>query len=170
MQRVIETKRLLLSEPKLSEVPALFSFLGDKSAMQHTRCDVNFRECRRRIAVHEWKRRHEGFAPWTVRLKTTEKIIGWGGIYNDPFDPGWGMELGYYFSPAAWGNGYATELCFAALQYSDEQLLADEVSAFAHRQNAASNALLTKLGFEYMRFVQDMDRNLYSRKRPKIAP
>lgn len=165
MPNIIETNRLLLSTPRLSEVPELFLFLGDKVAMRHTHCDANISECRKRIAVHEWRRRRDGFAPWTVRLKETGKIIGWGGLYDDPFDPGWGIELAYYFDPTSWGNGYATELCYAALEFSDQQIKAEKVTAFAHPGNAGSNALLVKLGFKYLRFVEDMERNLYGRKR-----
>ncbi|TMV94776.1 GNAT family N-acetyltransferase [Thioclava sp. BHET1] len=165
MQTSIETERMLLSAPRLSEVPVLFGFLGDSVAMQHTHCDASIAECRRRVAVHEWRRRHDGFAPWTVRMKQTGAIIGWGGLYDDPFDPGWGIELAYYFDPTAWGKGYATELCCAALEFSDKKLMAENVSAFAHPDNLASNALLMKMGFEYQRFVGDMERNLYSRKR-----
>ncbi|MCY6383348.1 GNAT family N-acetyltransferase [Hoeflea prorocentri] len=165
MPQTIETDRLLLSAPKLSEVPALFSFLGNKVAMKHTHCDASLKECRRRIAVHEWRRRHDGFAPWTVRIKQTRVLIGWGGLYDDPFDPGWGIELAYYFDPSAWGNGYATELCHAALEFSDQRLELEKVSAFAPPDNSASNALLKKMGFEYERFVIEMERNLYTRRR-----
>ncbi|MEM9348646.1 MAG: GNAT family N-acetyltransferase [Pseudomonadota bacterium] len=165
MPSSLETDRLLLSSPRLSDVPELFAFLGDAKAMQHRHCDASMRSCRRRIAVHEWRRRRDGFAPWTVRVKKTGKIVGWGGLYDDPFDPGWGIELAYYFHPASWGHGYATELCRAALAFSDQKLQAEKISAFAHPENAASNALLTKLGFEYERFGGEMDRNLYARKR-----
>ncbi len=161
----LETNRLLLSSPKLSEVAALYEFLGDKDAMKNTHCDTSIADCRRRIAVHEWRRRHDGFAPWTIREKKTERVIGWGGLYDDPFDPGWGIELAYYFHPSAWGQGYATELCRAALDVADKQLRIEIVSAFAHPKNRASNALLMKVGFEYQRFVGDMGRYLYSRQR-----
>ncbi|MEL7013995.1 MAG: GNAT family N-acetyltransferase, partial [Pseudomonadota bacterium] len=106
-----------------------------------------------------------GFAPWTVRLKTTGRIIGWGGLYDDPFDPGWGIELAYYFDPKSWGNGYAKELCYAALEFSDRNVEAEKLTAFAHPENAASNALLTKLGFKYLCFVEELERNLYRRER-----
>ncbi|MGY9047956.1 hypothetical protein P775_16940 [Puniceibacterium antarcticum] len=165
MSNVIETERLILSAPKLSEVPVLFEFLGDNLAMHHTHWDSSIAECRRRIAVHERKRRHDGFAPWTVRDRQTKRVIGWGGLYDDPFDPGWGIELAYYFHPSVWGNGYATELCKAALDVADQHLGAEKVSAFAHPENLASNALLKKMGFEYQRFVVGMHRNLYSRQR-----
>ena len=162
----IDTPRLILRPPRLSEVPDLFAFLGDAAAMRHTHCDPSLRDCRRRIAMHEWRRRHDGYAPWTVRARDTGRIVGWGGLYDDPFDPGWGIELAYYFAPSVWGRGYATELGRAALAFADEQLAAPRITAFAHPENAASNALLTRLGFSYERFVEGMQRNLYRRHRP----
>ncbi len=166
VQRVIETERLLLVKPRLSDVPELFEFLGDPNAMSHTHSDNSLAECRRRIAVHEWKRRSDGFAPWVVRQKGRDKVIGWGGLYDDPFDPGWGIELAYYFHPTAWGKGFGTELSLMALKIADDELRVSQVSAFAHPENMASNRLLKCVGFEFLRYIEKMDRNLYSRNRP----
>ena len=58
----IETTRLILRPPVLADVPLLFQFLGDAEAMRYTHCDVSLRQCRRRIAVHEWRRRRDGYA------------------------------------------------------------------------------------------------------------
>jgi ribosomal-protein-alanine N-acetyltransferase len=104
----------------LADVPALFRFLGDPRAMRFTHVDASLRDCRRRIAVHEWFRRRDGYAPWTVVRKSDGQTIGWGGLYNDPFDPGWGVEVGYHFDPAAWGQGYASELVAACMDVADE--------------------------------------------------
>jgi ribosomal-protein-alanine N-acetyltransferase len=84
----VETSRLVLRRPRSADMPAVFSFLGDGQAMQHTHADVSLRDCRHRIAVHEWRRRHDGYAPWTIVAKSDERIIGWGGRYDDPFDKG----------------------------------------------------------------------------------
>jgi hypothetical protein len=35
----------------------------------------------------EWLRRRDGYAPWTVVTKAETRIIGWGGLINDPFYP-----------------------------------------------------------------------------------
>jgi len=163
---IIETERLILTKPRICDVPELFKFLGDPLAMTHTHCDKSFAECRRRIAVHEWKRRHNGYAPWVIRLKDVGKAIGWGGLYDDPFDPGWGIELAYYFHPTMWGKGFGTELSRAALKVADDDLKEPQVSAFAHPDNQASNKLLKTVGFKYLKYVTKMDRNLYSRSRP----
>ena len=163
---MIETQSLILRPPRLSDVPALFEFLGDAKAMQFTHVDKSFRECRKRIAVHEWKRRNDGFAPWTVRLKGSDRPIGWGGLYIDPFDPGWGVELGYYFHPDVWGRGYAFELGQTAIDQADKILKLPKVWAFARPENKASNHLLKKLGFGVIRYVAEMERNYFERTRP----
>ncbi|MEM9360888.1 MAG: GNAT family N-acetyltransferase [Pseudomonadota bacterium] len=160
---MIETERLWLTPPKLSEVPALYRFLGDPKSMQFTQCDASLRACRRRVAVHEWRRRHDGYAPWTVRRKDTGEIIGWGGLYHDPFDHGWGLELAYFFDRSAWGQGLARELCTTALNILDRDPNPPKVAAFSHPENATSIALLEKLGFERVRFVPELNRDFYSR-------
>lgn len=162
----IETEQLLLWPPRLADVPELFTFLGDPEAMRYTHVDHSLRQCRRRIAVHERRRRHDGCAPWVARLKSDSRIIGWGGLYEDPFDPGWGIEVGYSFHPDAWGKGFATELVAAALQVADNVLQLPEVRAFARPENGASRRILAKFGFVEVRFVPEMQRLLHRRLRP----
>jgi ribosomal-protein-alanine N-acetyltransferase len=161
----VETPRLILRRPMLKDVPRLFEFLGDAASMQHTHVDASLRECRRRIAVHEWRRRRDGYAPWTIVTKADTRIIGWGGLYDDPFDPGWGVEIGYFFDPASWGRGYATELASACTSLADDVLQLSEVRAFAHPENVGSRRVLEKAGFEVVRLVPEMERVLYRRGR-----
>ncbi|WP_306147930.1 MULTISPECIES: GNAT family N-acetyltransferase [unclassified Roseibium] len=162
----VETDRLLLTRPRLSEVPEFYGFLGDPWAMQFTQIDKDLASCRKRIAVHEWRRRRDGFAPWTFRVKGEPEIIGWGGLYDDPFDPGWGPELAFFFHPKVWGQGYGVELSLAALEVADIKIELPLVSAFAHLENVASQKLLQKVGFQPERHVESMNRILYRRRRP----
>jgi ribosomal-protein-alanine N-acetyltransferase len=165
MPTSIETTRLSLRPPRLSDAPQLFEFLGDPIAMRFTHCDVSLRQCRRRIAVHERRRRSDGCAPWAVVTKADGRVVGWGGLYNDPFDPGWGVEVGYSFHPAVWGRGYATELVMACLEFADRTLALPPLIAFAKLGNVASRRVLEKTGFTPVRFVPKMDRLLYRRER-----
>jgi ribosomal-protein-alanine N-acetyltransferase len=84
-------------------------------------------------------------------------------LYEDPFDPGWGVEVGYFFHPAAWGRGYASELMAACTAIADEVLRVPEITAFAHQENGGSRRVLEKAGFEPVRFVPEMDRMLFRR-------
>jgi [ribosomal protein S5]-alanine N-acetyltransferase len=161
----VETKRLVLRRPTLADVPALFEFLGDATAMQHTHVDASVRECRRRIAAHERRRHRDGYAPWTVVTRAEGRIVGWGGLYNDPFLPGWGVEVGYFLHPAAWGFGYATELMSACTEIADHTLELREVRALARPKSVRSRSVLEKAGFGVVKFVPEMERLLYRRWR-----
>jgi Acetyltransferase (GNAT) domain len=105
-------------------------------------------------------------SPRTVVTKAEARIIGWGGLNNDPFYPGWGVEISYYFEPAAWGRGYATELATACTSVADNVLSLPEVRAFARAENTSSRRVLEKAGFEMVRFVPELKRLLYRRRHP----
>ena len=79
----------------------------------YTHCHRSLRECRRRLAAFEWQPRRLGYAPWAAIASPDSRLVGWGGVYVDPFDPQWGPELGYSFHPDVWGRGFATELASA---------------------------------------------------------
>ena len=162
----IETARLVLRHPALADVPKLFAFLGDAVAMQYTHVDASIRDCRHRVAAHEYRRRQDGYAPWAIVSKTDSRIVGWGGLYNDPFEPGWGVEVGYFFHPDVWGRGYATELVAACIDLADHVLKLPEVRAFVRPANIGSRRVLDKVGFRAVRQIPEMERFLYSRARP----
>jgi len=162
----IETARLVLRRPTLADVPALFVFLGDSTSMQYTQVDASVRDCRRRVAAHEHRRRQDGYAPWTIASKGDGRIIGWGGLYKDPFDAGWGVEVGYFFHPDVWGQGYATEFVAACIDLADHVLKLPVVRAFARPENISSRRVLEKASFEIVRYIPEMERLLYSRARP----
>jgi len=163
------TSRLLLRPVRPSDAEAFFAFTGDPVAMRYTHCHASLRECQRRLAGFEWQRRRSGYAPWAVVTKADGRLVGWGGVYVDPFDTGWGPELGYSFHPSAWGRGYATELAQACLGWADTALELPEVTAFAHPNNAASRRVLEKAGFRAVRPVPEMQRVLYRRVRDGCA-
>lgn len=165
----LETARLRLRPLALTDVPAHFTYLGDAEAMRHTNVASDLRDCRRRLAVHEYRRRHDGCAPWTVIDKADGRIIGWGGLYDDPFDTAWGVEVGYAFHPDVWGRGYATELVAACLEIADEVLDLPQVGAFARPGNAGSRRVLEKCGFQELGFVPVLQRLQYRRLRGGAA-
>ena len=57
------------------------------------------------------------------------------------------VDLGYLFLPGAWGSGYATEACAAALDWLDRVLPGETVVLFTQSANVGSMRLAAKLGF-----------------------
>ena len=160
---MMETGRLRLRPTRLADAETLFAFLGDPQAMRFTHVQPSLRACRRHIAAYEHQRARIGCAPWTIFEKAGGAIVGWGGLYEDPFDRGWGIEIGYFFVPSAWGRGYATELAMFCVEVARQDLRIDVLTAFAHPDNAGSRRVLEKAGFSVERFVPDMHRHLYRR-------
>ncbi|MFJ8509798.1 GNAT family N-acetyltransferase [Streptomyces avermitilis] len=58
-----------------------------------------------------------------------------------------GTGLGYLFLPEAWGRGYATEACTAALDWFAGALPGEPVVLYTQTANARSMRLAGKLGF-----------------------
>lgn len=152
------TARLVLDRPVLADAPALLAFMGDADAMRHTRCVPDLRAMRRDLAADRCQARRVGFGPWTVRARDDGAVIGFGGLSDDPFDPGWGVEVIYFFAPAVWGRGYAGELVAASLEEATRRHGLTRVRAFAHPENAASLRVLRRAGFVEERYVPEMTR------------
>jgi RimJ/RimL family protein N-acetyltransferase len=101
------------------------------------------------------------FGPWTVRLQGSEEPVGWGGLVLDPYAPGWGVEVGYFFEPSLWGLGYATELVRAAVRYGTTKVGLIEIEAYVRPANHASKRVLEKTGFVSRGYVPELERVHY---------
>jgi RimJ/RimL family protein N-acetyltransferase len=64
-------------------------------------------------------------------------------------------ELGYLFLPQAWGYGYATEACAAALDWFAEALPGEAVVLRTQTANERSMRLAAKLGFTGVERYED---------------
>jgi len=58
-------------------------------------------------------------------------------------------EVGYFFAPDAWGNGYATDATRTVVAYAFEERRLHKVYARAFAFNDASMRVLEKTGFEH---------------------
>ena len=102
---------------------------------------------------------HEhGFGPWTVR--DDEGIVGFAGIRYSSWSAGAHTErtsinLGYRFTPRAWGKGYATEAAGAAVELWREEHSAHPLIAFTKPGNVGSQRTALKVGLERR---PDLDR------------
>ncbi|WP_328187674.1 GNAT family N-acetyltransferase [Marinobacter sp. OP 3.4] len=107
------TSRLMLRPFLERDTDELYAIQSDQQAMRHTFAATSLQQCAQRLKTFEDMRDSHGFAPWVVCDRSETEVIGWGGLNIDPFDPGWGVEVSYFFDPAHWGRGFATELVLA---------------------------------------------------------
>lgn len=86
----------------------------------------------------------QGFAMFAVEEKASGLFMGQAGPWQ-PF--GWpGTEVGYAFHPDAWGRGYATEACTAAIDWAFGHLGWTDVIHSIDVGNTASQNVAKRLG------------------------
>ena len=90
-----------------------------------------------------------GYGMWLVFDRATGTLIGRTGLEHRDFDGQTELEMGYVIAPAWQGQGIATEVCGAIIKFAREELDFPRLNALTDAKNAASIALLEKLGFAY---------------------
>jgi [ribosomal protein S5]-alanine N-acetyltransferase len=84
-----------------------------------------------------------GYGLWLIRTPRASRPIGTVGLRQlDDL----GVEVIYSLVAASWGNGYATEAAGAVVDYALGQLGLTEVFAEVDVGNAASAAVIARLG------------------------
>ena len=140
MNTILRTPRLILRRPRSDDVAAMHAILRDPLAMRYwstlphatvaeteawiakTIDAINAGEC------DDFFVEHEGL------------LIGKAGLWNR-------NELGFLFSPAAWGKGYAREALRAIIDRAFNVSGHEEIRAEADPRNERCLRLLASLGF-----------------------
>ena len=157
----VTTPRLQLRPFRDEDIEPLWEIQGNPEAMRFTWTAPSREESARRLRMHEALRAENGFAPWVAVLREDDRVVGWGGLGIDPFAPGWGPEVSYFFHPAHWGRGFATEVVRAAVTHGFETLSLPAIGAFARPDNLASIRVLEKCGFRLLGWEPALARNHY---------
>lgn len=95
--------------------------------------------------VSAWAGAPFGAAPWAVEAREDGRLLGHLGLRPLP-ELGGETELLYMLDSAVWGRGLATEGGAAALRAAFGPLGLRRVIALARPENAASLAVMRKLG------------------------
>lgn len=136
----IETERLWLQPPQITDLDAFAAIYADADVMRFIKDGTRTRpqtEETLQTLMAVWQQDNIGV--WMVIDKTTQQILGLCGFFRQ-------AELGYVFARSAWGRGIATEAARACLQYGFEVAGYQTIGAGALRENAASIHILQKLG------------------------
>lgn len=108
-----------------------------------------------------------GFGMHMVELAATGEVVGVCGLVMRDSLPE--PDLGYALLPAYCGHGYAAEAAAAVLADARDSLHVDRILAITDPDNAASIALLLKLGFTFESMLQltpgEKPLRLYASKR-----
>jgi RimJ/RimL family protein N-acetyltransferase len=156
MNLQLETPRLLLRPFEISDALSLFDM--DKNPNVHTYLwqkpilDIN--EVYSYIEMVQKQYVENKIGRFSTILKETGELIGWTGIkfVNDHVENGNSnfYDYGYRLNEKFWNKGYATEASKAWLDYGFNEMNINEIHAYTHAENGASNHVLNKVGFQFM--------------------
>lgn len=91
---------------------------------------------------------------WGIVRKEDDRLVGTCGFVALWEHRG---EIGYDLAPSLWGQGIMAEALEAVLEFGFDELALSRIEAFTMVENAASAALLRKLGFREEGILRDYD-------------
>ena len=141
--RIAETRRLILREMTLSDLPELNRICrenglpetGEEEAGAYIRYMYGLYQC----------------GMWVVLEKESDRIIGRAGFGIADYLPEAELDLGYLIDTPYRRQGYGEEACRAVLDYGRDWLELQRISAYVEEENQVSVHLLEKLGFQRQR-------------------
>jgi RimJ/RimL family protein N-acetyltransferase len=145
----LETSRLILRQPRLSELDAWADFMADPKTANHVGGVQPRPVVWRSLAMMVGSWALVGFGMFSVLEKASGQWVGRLG----PWHPeGWpGSEVGWGIRHAWWGRDYATEGSIAAIDWAFATLGWSEVIHTIAPENRNSQAVAKRLGSTLLR-------------------
>ncbi|RTR31279.1 GNAT family N-acetyltransferase [Shewanella atlantica] len=152
----LSSERLVLNETTADDAQAVFELFSDKRVTEYYDLDVfdSIGQALDLIEGDSRKALDNQMLRWAVREKSSEDYIGSyiGGCGINRFEPDRHVAvIGYEFSRAFWGKGYATEAITSVIEFafsSSCPSTVNRIEAYTMMGNLASESLLLKLGFK----------------------
>jgi [ribosomal protein S5]-alanine N-acetyltransferase len=151
----VKTARLVGRRPEHGDADAYVSFYGDTRTPEELwpsslRTPEHARATLEEFIEH-WQR--WGFGVWTVLLPDGQ-VIGHAGVRHTTIGGRPEVEVLWFIHPDHWNRGYATEMAQEAVRVAFDVLELDELISFTVHGNAASRAVMDKLGMTYERDIE----------------
>lgn len=148
---ILETERCIVRELSLDDLDALFALYEDEVITKYTDSLYPYEEEKEfQRAYIENMYRYFGYGLWLVFSKETGALIGRAGLEHREYHEEIELELGYIIGTKYQGQGYATEVCKAILEYAKENTGFARINALIDAENVVSERLAEKLGFVHM--------------------
>ncbi|SFC00738.1 GNAT family N-acetyltransferase [Massilia yuzhufengensis] len=145
---ILTTDRLTLRPLTMPDAADLFAVFADPLVVRYWSAEpwtsVSFAETAIRQALDAYRDGSE--VRFGIELADTGVLAGTVNLHHF-FPQNRRCEIGYALASAYWGKGYATEALEAALDYGFHELRLNRVEADIDPRNAASAAVLERMGF-----------------------
>ncbi|MDO3696368.1 GNAT family N-acetyltransferase, partial [Curtobacterium flaccumfaciens] len=141
----IRTDRLLLTPLTPADIDDVHALFSDARTWQHL---PTGRHVARSSSVDMVQRKiggraRHGLGSWAVRSASDHAFVGVGGV---DMTAGGVWNLGYRLAPAAWGQGFASEIALAAVRAAGDTAPDVPVTGRVLTNNPASAAVLRRAG------------------------
>ncbi len=148
---ILETERLALRHLRINDKESMYRIFCDPEVMRFGD-SIQTKEW-----VHNWLGKivvnyYEtwGFGPYAVVERTSQKVIGYCGLFFLPDINGQPeIEIGYRLARSQWGYGYATEAAQTVRDFAFGSLNIKRLIAMIDPQNIASIHVAEKLGMTH---------------------
>jgi RimJ/RimL family protein N-acetyltransferase len=159
MQPELRTKHLVLRRFQREDASEVQKLAGNFNVAKMT---LNIPFPYEDGMAEEWISTHE--ENWNTKksviyaiLKTgTNKLLGAVGLVEIDGLEG---ELGYWIGEPYWGKGYCTEAAKKLIEFSFQKLSLEKIVAEHLTKNPASGRVMKKIGMQYVKTTQKIDRN-----------
>lgn len=157
---IIETKRLILKEYSINDIPELNIILSDPITMKFWPSPFTLQQTESWIHNNIARYKNLGFGRWAVILKDSGKRIGDCGIMVSEIDGKQENDLGYIFHYPFWHKGYAVEAADACKEYAFNNLGINRLCANMAFDHEASRRVAEKIGMKKEKeFLNSRNRN-----------
>ena len=145
MALILETPRMILRPFQRTDAPVLFTWVGDPEIQRYlyTGPDLSLEQTVARVERYMNLQQEHGFSRWLIFDRAANEPIGDAGLLLMP--DGKEVELGYRFAKPWWGQGRATEVAAAWVDYAFGPLNIPALVAFAEPENHASIRVMQKM-------------------------
>jgi RimJ/RimL family protein N-acetyltransferase len=154
---ILETKRLLLRRFVSDDLDTLFALYSDPDVIAYIPdAPRTYEETKEEL---EWfMNGHPKFPElglWATIYTETGRFIGRCGLLPWTIEGQQEVEVAFALSKEYWGQGLATEVAQALVQYGFETLGLSRLICLIEPQNQASINVATKLGMKFEKEGQD---------------
>lgn len=146
----LETERLILKTSDALDLNHVLMLLQDSAIIQYdtVRTNAEIQNFLQNAIAYQKK---YGFGFCSVFEKESGEFIGQAGIFHVCFDEHEkDLEIGYRLHQRFWGQGYATEITRALINWAFTVLSISKLVAFVHPENKRSARVLKKAGFMFI--------------------
>ena len=160
MKLELHTERLLLTPFALTDLDLAVEMWTDPEVAKYVGGVMTEAEIRQQMSDVTKRGGNGGIGLWCIADRRTGEKLGDSFLLPLPIDeedtdfslvvmgqmPDAEIEIGFFFKPSAWGQGYATEVCERLLQFAFQEVSLNEVVSSVDEDNVASKKVLEKCG------------------------